>query len=72
MARTSSSDGKDASGEYQSFYDEHGQEFRAYTAVDVANARFAWGLSEEKPKKAEPLPEGPVGDPGPTSGAVSS
>jgi hypothetical protein len=47
-------------------------EFRAYTAVDVANARFAWGLSEEKPKKAEPLPEGPVGDPGPTSGAVSS
>lgn len=56
--------------EFQTFYDAEGREFRAYNAQDVANARFAYGYTEEKPKQAEePSPE-PAGDPGPTSGAV--
>lgn len=67
MARSSSTDEPD----YETFYDNEGREFRAYTAVDRANARFGWGYSTEKPKGAE-LPTDPVGDPGPTSGAVTT
>jgi hypothetical protein len=57
-------------GEFQTFYDAEGREFRAYNAQDVANARFGFGYTEEKPKQAEEPPTEPAGDPGPTSGAV--
>lgn len=53
------------------FYDQYGREFRARTPVEEANARFAWGYSEEKPKSAAQEPEAPAGDPGPASGAAS-
>jgi hypothetical protein len=53
------------------FYDEYGREFRATTPDEKANARFAWGYSTEKPKGTADLPEEPVGDPGPASGAVT-
>jgi hypothetical protein len=57
-------------GEFQTFYDAEDREFRAYNAQDVANARFGFGYTEEKPKQAEEPPTEPAGDPGPTSGAV--
>jgi hypothetical protein len=38
-------------GEFQTFYDAEGREFRAYNALDVANARFGFGYTEEKPKQ---------------------
>lgn len=57
-------------GEFVTFYDAEGREFRAYTPADVTNARFAWGYSEEAPKQVEEPSTEPAGDPGPTSGAV--
>jgi hypothetical protein len=61
----------ETAGDYEVFYDSQGREFRAYTAVDRANARHGWGYSTEKPKTTEDEPTAPVGDPGPTSGAVT-
>lgn len=53
------------------FYDQQGREFRARTPVEAANARFAWGYTEEKPKSVQQESDAPAGDPGPASGAVT-
>lgn len=71
MARAGkTSETGETAGDFELFYDQQGREYRAYSAVDRVNARHAWGYSTEKPKDPEPLSEAPVGDPGPTSGAV--